>query len=140
VVLRLGCGYLQDDEFIVAFENCHLEPGSFHHADHVRLAWLYVSRFGAQKAETCLLAGIRKMATNAGVPAKFLYTATVAWVRLVAAARKNAPPDQPFAAWIAAHPELLARDLLERYYSKTLLESPEARDGWISPDLAPIES
>src|SRR5271169_1056902 len=84
VDFKLGCGNLADDEFIAAFEECRLSPGGFHHADHIRLAWLYVRRFGAAQAEQRLLAGIQKMALHAGAPQKFLYTTTVAWARLVA--------------------------------------------------------
>ena len=31
---------LNDEEFLQAFEDCTLEE--FHHADHVRMAWLYL--------------------------------------------------------------------------------------------------
>jgi hypothetical protein len=99
-----------------------------------------VKQYGAAEAEERVLSGIRKFANHAGVPGKFLYTTTVAWVQLVAAARKNAPPDQTFTEWIAAHPELLRRDLLDRHYSKGRLQSPEARESWLEPDLMPLES
>jgi hypothetical protein len=138
--LNLGCADFSDDEFLSAFEECRLNPARFHHADHIRLAWLCVKQYGVAAAEERVLSGIRKFANHAGVPGKFLHTSTVAWVRLVAAARKNAPPDQPFAEWIAVHPKLLTLDLLDRHYSKGRLESPEARIGWVDPDLAPIGS
>ena len=33
---------MNDRAFIDAFERCALPNGSFHHRDHVRLAWLYL--------------------------------------------------------------------------------------------------
>ncbi len=136
--IHLGCGDLNDAEFVTAFENCRLQHGAFHHADHIRLAWIYVTRHGATGAEAKLLAGIRKMALHAGVPQKFLHTSTVAWTRLVAAAQQNASIAKNFSEWIQLHPELLDRNLLAKYYSPGRLETPEARAGWIEPDLAPL--
>jgi hypothetical protein len=137
--LHLGCGHLGDVEFVRGFENCDLGHAAFHHADHIRLAWIYVSRHGEKEAEARLLAGIRKMALHANAPQKFLYTTTVAWTRLVAAAQGNGGAADNFSDWIALHPELLDRHLLGRYYSPGRLETSEARAGWVEPDLAPLE-
>jgi hypothetical protein len=137
--LHLGCGHLGDSEFVRGFEECNLGHAAFHHADHIRLAWIYVSRHGGREAEVRLLAGIRKMALHANAPQKFLYTTTVAWTRLVAAARGNGGAADKFSDWIALHPELLDRHLLGRYYSPGRLETPEARASWVEPDLASLE-
>lgn len=137
--LILGCGNLNDEEFLLAFEECRLPPGAFHHADHIRLAWLYVQRHGASGAEIRLLEGIRKMAQHAGVPQKFRYTTTIAWARLVAAAQNNLPVAKNFSEWIQFHPGLLNRNLLDKHYSPGRLETPEARAGWVEPDLAPLK-
>ena len=136
--IHLGCGHLSDDEFLRAFEACQLQHGAFHHADHIRLAWIYVSRHGGEGAEQRLLAEIRKMAIHAGAPQKFLYTTTVAWTRLVAAARNPAVSRQDFFAWAKLNSDLLDRNLLAKYYSAGRLETPEARSGWVEPDLASL--
>lgn len=107
--VNLGCGHLSDDEFAAAFEECALSPAAFHHADHLRLAWIYAGRCDAAEAEEKLVAGIRRFATKAGVPEKFQYTTTVAWSRLVAASRKNSRAENKFGQWIASHPEFLDR-------------------------------
>jgi hypothetical protein len=133
--VNLGCGHLSDDEFVAAFEECALSPALFHHADHVRLAWIYAGRCDAKEAEEKLLAGIQRFATKAGVPGKFQYTTTVAWSRLVAASRKHSKSDSTFGEWIANHPEFLDRGLLEKYYSKDKLQSEPARATWVPPDL-----
>jgi hypothetical protein len=79
------------------------------------------------------------MAERAGAPQKFLYTTTVAWVRLVAAAMPPEPAQNlSFARWVADHPRLLRKDCLSEFYSKAVLESPGARCGWVEPDLAPL--
>ena len=135
---ELGFTHLNDPEFISAFENCTFDPAAFHHADHVRLARLYLKEVGPSAAEERMRCGIRKLAAHAGVPEKFLFTTTVAWVRLVALACDEDPTEDSFDAWIARHPQLLDRNLLERYYSKSLLKTVGARNGWVEPDLAPL--
>ena len=41
---------MTDDEFIASFENCSLANESFHHSDHVRMAFLYLCRYPALEA------------------------------------------------------------------------------------------
>jgi hypothetical protein len=136
--LNLGTAPMSDDAFLQGFEACQLDPAKFRHADHIRLAWLCVSRYGAGDAEARLLDGIRKFARHAGVPQKFMHTTTIAWTRLVAAAQTNTAAASNFSEWIQLHPDLLDRNMLARYYSPGRLETPEARSGWVEPDLAPL--
>ena len=137
--LNLGTAAISDDAFLQAFEACQLDPGKFHHADHVRLAWLYIQRYGARVAEVRLLEGIPKFAKRAGAPQKFHHTATIAWARLVAAACCESNSCGSFYLWIKRHPELLNKHLLNEHYSAGRLESSEARRGWIDPDLKPLD-
>jgi hypothetical protein len=138
--LNLGTARMSDDTVLQAFEDCRLDPGKFHHDDHIRMAWLCVQRYGPREAEAKLLDGIRRFAKKAGVPQKFMHTTTIAWTRLVAEAQSGSGSRAiSFSEWIQSHLELLDRNLLSRYYSRGLLETPEARSGWVEPDLAPLE-
>src|SRR5260370_37169419 len=121
--LNLGTAPLSDDAVFQAFEACKLDPASFHHADHIRLAWLYVRRHGPAKAETLLIDGIRKFAQRAGAPQKFHHTTTIAWTRLVAAACGKSNSGGSFSEWIKAHPELLNMTLLKEQYPPQSLGS-----------------
>jgi hypothetical protein len=138
--LNLGTAPLSDDAVLQAFEACQLDPSRFHHADHIRLAWLCVRRHGAAKAETLLLDGIRKFAQRAGAPQKFHHTITIAWTRLVAAACSKSNSGESFSEWMESHPELLNKHLLKEHYSEERLEISEARAGWLDPDLKPLSS
>jgi hypothetical protein len=139
VEIHQGCGQLADEQFVRAFEQCRLPPGTFHHADHIRLAWIYVCRHGSEGAEARLLTGLRKMALQANAPQKFLHTATIAWTRLVAAAQCKNPEMKIFEDWVKRHAHLLDRTLLCAYYSAGRLETEAARSGWLEPDLAPLD-
>lgn len=138
--IRLGTLHLSDEEFVRAFESCELAGASFHHADHVRLTWIYVCRFGESVATERMLVGIRRFAAYNGSPQKFHFTQTCAWVRLIAVARRESAAVKTFEEFIAAHPELLDVNALGHYYSKSLLESAAARDGWVEPDVYPLPS
>ena len=137
--LNLGTASLSDDELLRSFEDCQLDPVKFHHADHIRLAWLCVRRHGPAEAEARLLNGIRKMAQDAGVPRKFHYTITIAWARLVAVACRKSNSRDSFYEWIKTHPQFLNRYLLKEHYSAGKLESLQARCGWLGPDLKPLD-
>jgi hypothetical protein len=138
--IRSGTLQLNDDEFVRAFENCELAGSLFHHADHVRLTWIYVCRFGESDATERVVAGIRRFAERNGSPKKFHFTQTCAWVRLIAAAQRGSADAKTFEKFIEAHLELLDAGALARYYSKSLLDSPGARAGWVEPDICPLPS
>jgi hypothetical protein len=133
-----GCERLSDEQLLAGFEECLLAPGNFRHRDHIRLAWICVRRFGPSQAEEKLLLGIRNMAARAGVPGKFLYTTTLAWVRLVAAREERSMGYEKFEDWIAKWPELLNKDFLNEHYSAGMLETPQARRAWLEPDRKPL--
>jgi hypothetical protein len=130
--------HLSDREFVAAFEACSFPPGDFHHAGHVRLARIYLRALGEAGAQQKMVDGISKLAVHAGSPKKFHYTATVAWVRLVAAAVAQDSSAIPFEEWIAGFPELTDKDLLSLHYSRERFSSEQARTSWVKPDLCPL--
>ncbi len=105
-----------DAEFVAAFEAGTIE--SFHHSDHIRLALLYVRKYGMPEAEERVAEGIRRFSMKAGQPGKYHHTMTVAWVRLAAG--------------------LLDKEALSAYYSSAVLKSEQARREWVDPDLAAL--
>ena len=131
--VRMSYRHLSDEAFVHAFESCRIAGQDFRHADHVRLAWIYVTRYGLREAEDRFCEGLIRLATHLGVGEKFHLTITVAWLRIVAA--HVAPhPVQPFDVWIAGHPGLLDRGFLRHYYSEESLAHPDARKNWREPD------
>ena|ERR1700722_15294989 len=136
--IRSGTLHLSNDEFVRAFEGCEIAGDLFHHADHVRLTWIYVRQFGEADAMERVLGGILRFATHLGKAEKFHYTQTCAWVRLIAAAQRRSADLTTFADFIVAQPHLLEAGALAKHYSKMLLESPAARATWVEPDLSPL--
>ena len=116
----IDVGSLLDD-----FEAGRIPGSEFPHEQHLRVAWGLARRYPHDEALGRLADGIRGIAARAGVPGKYHETMTRAWFELAAQAES-----------LAAHPELLDRSLLLRYYSPARLEA--GRDEWVEPDLGPL--
>jgi hypothetical protein len=133
-----GSAALDDGEFVRRLEACEYPNTIFRHADHVRLAWIYLRRLGPDHAETRIVESIRRFAGSLNHPEKYHDTITRAWLRLVAAAYAATPEIEEFAAFAATHRRLLDRGGLAPYYSAALLATDAARQRWVPPDLQPL--
>ncbi len=124
---------MTDAEFASAFENCELSNESFHHRDHLRLAWIYLNRYGEKEAATRIAVSIRNFAAHFGKSDKYHETLTIAWMRLLAHEAKSS-----FEETLAAAPMLLEKNTLDEFYSQGLLQSERAKIKFIEPDLKPL--
>jgi hypothetical protein len=125
---------LSDEEFLARFEAHDL--AEFSHRDHLRMAFAY-ARLGGLDAAVDGARRIRLFAEALGAPRKYHETMTVGWARLVGRLALDSAP-LTFPAFLAAHPELLRRDLLHAHYSRELLFSEGARAAFVEPDRAPL--
>ncbi|MFG2194524.1 hypothetical protein [Streptomyces sp. NPDC048639] len=109
----------------------------FGHREHIRLTWLAVHHVGMPAAIDLISDGIRRTARYAGAPQKYNATVSRAWVELVAhhAAEEDT---RSFPDLVGRNPALLDKRLLGRFYRSGTLARPEARTGWVEPDLAPF--
>ena len=128
---------LPDTEFIATFERAGFSSHDFPHRAHLRMAWLYVRHRGIDDAIDQASNGIRRLAQAHGHTTLYHDTLTRAWVYLVADAAASTPVTD-FDVFLAAHPELLDKNLLLRHYSPELLFSADARARWVAPDLCAI--
>jgi pyridoxamine 5'-phosphate oxidase len=129
---------LSDDELVAGFEAASITD--FHHAEHVRLTFVYLERFGRDEALIRLSRGIQRLADAAGHPEKFHVTLTRAWFELIELARAATPAATTPGSLVAAFPALLDSKALARCYSRERLESEQARTQWLPPDLEPLHS
>jgi hypothetical protein len=129
---------LTDQEFVRAFEACELANDSFHHRDHIRLAWICLERYGELEARGQIARAIRKFAAHYGKSDKYHETITAAWLRLIASATALVPVDASFEDLTAAAPDLLDKRTIEKFYSTAVLASEAARTYWVEPDLQPL--
>ena len=138
--LRKGTAHLSDESFVEEFESCRLPAAQFHHADHIRLAWIFLGQMDEAEATRRIEQAIRRYAEHNGIGQKYHQTITLAWMKLVAAARRATPHTVYFDEFAEKHPELLDVHHLKNYYTKEFLESPQARADWVEPDVRPLMS
>ena len=121
-----------------AFRDGTLTASAFHHADHVRMAWIYVREFGFDGALRQFVDGLKRFAVAKGVPRLYHATITQAYLSLVAERAALIPADA-WEAFAGAHADLLAwkPGVLDGYYSAERLWSDEARARFLLPDRAP---
>ena len=136
--MRVWSNGLPDERFVEAVEGCTLSNESFHHADHIRLVWIYLSRLGEPKAAAQMAKTLKNYSAHNGKPERYHHTITLAWVRLVANARESSPADEAFSEFIAKHSYLADQQTLGRHYSQSCLDSAEARAKWVEPDIRPL--
>jgi hypothetical protein len=126
---------MTNQEFIDRFEAGMVPGESFHHADHVRLAFAYLSEFPPLQALEKFCSALKRFATSHGKPQLYHETITHAYCFLIRERMMRTMP----ADWdeFALHnPDLLTwKDgILTRYYEPTTLESDLARSVFLFPD------
>jgi hypothetical protein len=124
---------LTDDELIARFEAASL--ASFHHRDHVQVAWIYLRRLGLLGALAAVSRGLQRLAAAHGQRAK--YHETVSWLYVfVIHERMAAGGHSNWDEFERSNPDLLTNwgAFVGRYYSPRTLRSPIARRSFVLPD------
>jgi hypothetical protein len=129
---------MTDTEFIARFENGTLEP--FHHADHVRMAFLYLERHSAIEALGRFSGALRNFAKAKGKPQLYHETITWAFLFLIRERMARGGP-QSWDLFAAGNADLLdwKNNVLKRYYRAETLSSELARSTFVFPDLQRLD-
>jgi len=126
---------MTNEEAIHWFENNVMPDDSFHHPDHVRLAFAYLCQFPVLKALEKFANALKRFAAARGKTQLYSETITCAYFFLISEriARSEVTEWDEFAR---QNPDLLTwKDgILNRYYRETTLKSDLARTVFIFPD------
>lgn len=128
---------MNDDEFVAAFEALTLPPAAFRHADHVRLAWIYLGRMDLPSAMRRYAEGLRAFAAHLGKPGLYHETITFAFLLVINERKADGPSGEGWDGFRERNPDLFAglRAALGRWYSDEQLASARSRAGFVMPDL-----
>ena len=132
-------------ELLRRFKDCTLPREEWTHAAHLTVALWHLLQFDWPEAVARVRRGIKRYNAAHGVRATptggYHETLTLFWLRAVRsfleAERNEARALVHLANELAATHDT---GLPLRHYTRELLFSPEARAGWVEPDLKPIES
>ena len=122
-------------EVIECLENNVMPGDSFHHADHVRLAFAYLCQYPVLQALESFASALKRFAAASGKTQLYNETITCAYFFLIRErmARSAGADWEEFAR---RNSDLFTwRDgILSRYYRETTLKSDLARNVFVFPD------
>lgn len=122
-------------ELLDRFVDTTLPADQFHHQQHVQVAWMFVRKYGMPDALGEFTTAIKRFAHAKG--ATGLYHETITWAFLLLIAERDArKPAETWQQFAVDNADLLVwkPSILNRYYSKELLESDLARRTFLMPD------
>ena len=128
---------LDDEALLGGFESARLPAAAFGHAEHVRAAFLYLTRhpdFG--EAAVRFRSALRRFAAAKGVPDRYHETLTWAYLALINE-RAHGSSFASSAGFLRSHPELLDAKggVFSRYYDLgAVTRSARARQVFVLPD------
>lgn len=136
-----GAAVAADRALVAAFESRRLPVAEWTHRAHVRVAFHYLSARAFPVALALIRDGIRRLNATHGKPDAYHETITRAYATVIRARVDADRVHRDSASFLAAWPDLVGEDPLGplwAHYSRERLLSPEARAGWLPPDLAPL--
>lgn len=127
---------MDDQEFITQFEAGALPAESFHHQDHVRMAWLYLDRAPVLEALVNFAESLKRFAAANGKPGLYHETITWAYIFLINERRARFDRQHTWHEFAAANADLLdwRNGILRQYYRAETLSSALARRVFVMPD------
>lgn len=133
---------MDDRALIAGFESQTVSRAEWTHRAHVRTAYLYLREHSFDDALGRIRSGILALNAANGVAntptGGYHETITVAFMRIIASTLRHYGPAETSDAFCDAHPHLMTPFVLRLYYTRALINSPEARAAFIGPDIAPL--
>jgi len=127
---------MTDREFLAAFEDGSLPEDRFHHADHVRAAWLILKEGPPAVALERFSAALKRFAAAKQKNGLYHETITWAYLLLVNERMERAGRALAWEEFAASNPDLMTwrPSVLDRYYTAETLGSDLARRAFVLPD------
>ena len=126
---------MTDEKLIAQFESCTLPKEEFHHAAHVRTAWIYLCRYPVLEAIARFSEALKAYAANLGASA--LYHETITWghIFLIHERMARTGEDQSWEEFASANADLLdwRGGIFRQYYSDEVIASDIAKRVFVMP-------
>lgn len=131
---------LSDAEFEQQFKNCELNSNDFTHEAHLRLAWIYINKYGIENAIKAILIQLKNFVEFAGAEDKFNTTLTVAATKAVHHFMLKSKATH-FKGFITESPRLKYnfKELMACHYGFDIFNSTKAKHAYLKPDLIPFD-
>ena len=128
-----------DLAYLDDFNKLLISPDSFHHREHLRIAYVLICKYGVNEARSILRKGIKAFLNHAGVDgSKYHETLTVAWILAIYHFMNISDDSCSFKEFITNNSILLDKDIMSSHYSRSILMTEKAKQKFIKPDIEPI--
>ncbi len=126
---------MKTTEIIERFETDAVPENSFHHADHVRLAFAYLCEYPPLEALDKFARALKRYAAARGKVQRYNETITHAYFFLIRERMARAPSSEWDDFAVQNSDLLVWKDgILNRYYQPATLQSELARKIFVFPD------
>jgi hypothetical protein len=125
------------EDLLRRFEDCTYPVDGFHHAEHIAVAAWYLLANDEAAALALFRKSLISFAESLDAAENYHETITTFWIKVVAAFLATTNGDR-LSRVNAAVARFDDKTLIDRHYSKELLDSPAARATWIEPDRLPL--
>lgn len=127
---------LSDREFENQFKNCELDASVFSHEAHLRIAWIYIQKYGIEKAISKIQEELKSFVAYLGAQDKYNTTLTIAAIKAVYHFILKSQSDN-FKNFIVEFPRLKYnfKELMNSHYKIDIFNSEKAKKEFLEPDL-----
>ena len=130
---------MTNEEIIERFEQGRPPSESFHHADHIRVAFAYVSCYSVLEALQKFSVALQRFAAAQGKPGLYHETITWAYVFLIRERMLRSGRPLTWEEFAETNPDMLTWEretggVLALYYLPQTLKSDAARAAFLMPD------
>lgn len=131
---------LSDEEFEMKFEKLEFRPLWFTHEAHLRLAWIYVTKYGKKTAFEKYSSQLQEFAKKYSADGKYNATVTFASIQIMSNFIDKSDM-YDFQDFINEFPQLKTnfKGVLETHYSGNIFTLIEAKQQILQPDLQPFK-
>ncbi|OUS00975.1 hypothetical protein A9Q86_09525 [Flavobacteriales bacterium 33_180_T64] len=131
---------LSDTEFIEQLNNCSINPKTFNHEAHLRLAWILINELAVDKAIKAIQQLLLRFVTHVGATDKYHTTVTIIAIKAVNHFMQKSKTEK-FEDFIIENNILKTnfKALINCHYSIDVFTSVRAKSSFLKPDLLPFE-
>jgi hypothetical protein len=132
---------MTNNEVIERFEKGMPPEDEFHHADHLRVAFAYISNYQPLAALDKFCSALKRFAISRNKPQLYHETITWAYLFLIRERIAKAGSLLTWEEFARQNPDLLSwkPGVLTRYYREETLQSEMAKSMFVMPDVsAPV--
>jgi len=133
---------ISDEEFLEQFEACTWPLEDWHHRQHIKVAYLYLSSYPFETAMSRIRERIKAFNLAHNLPdlptSGYHETMTQAWMRLVSQTLRQFGPAESADAFFERSPQLSEKKILRLFYSAEVFMSPRAKTEFLEADLIPL--